>query len=121
MNLDEFERLLMSLDALITEFEGHQDREVSARVVELVHRVDAVHRAGLERLVAVVASRRPELLDEMAADPVVGLLLTLYDLLPRGGPSAAFVPLAQLEASAFAARIRREGTRPPGDTAAWQG
>lgn len=115
MSANEFEELLTRLDALVAEFEGHQDPAVSARVLELIRQVDAVHRAGLERLTALVARRHPELLDEMAVDPVAGLLLTLYDLTPGGRRNAAFIPLAQLEASAYAARARREAALPPGD------
>lgn len=115
MSPREFEELLTRLDALIAEFEGRQDPAVSARVLDLIRQIDAVHRAGLERLVALVGRRHPELLDEVAADPVLRLFLTLYDLMPGGERNVAFVPLAQLEASASAARLRRETAEPPAD------
>jgi hypothetical protein len=46
---------------------------------------------------------------EAAADPVVRILLALYDLEPGGSPTATFIPLERLAQSAAAARGRREG------------
>jgi hypothetical protein len=106
----EFEELLTRLDALVTEFEQHPDPAVSARVLEMLQHVDAVHREGLGRLVALIAARDRELLDGATQDSVVRILLALYDLDPGGERERrAFIPLTQLEASAHAARARREG------------
>src|SRR5262245_28722409 len=107
MTREDLERLLTDLDALVAEFEQHPDPWVRGRVLALIHHVDGAHRAGLERLVALIGERDPGLLDEVARDPVAGLLLALYDLGPDPDPGArghGFVPLAQLEASARAAR-----------------
>lgn len=107
----EFEDLLTHLDALVTEFERHPDPVVSARALEMIQHVDAVHREGLGRLVALIARRDPEGLEEMAREPIVRILFALYDLAPGGQERGAFIPLAQLEASALAVRARREGQR----------
>jgi hypothetical protein len=102
----EFEELLTHLDALVAEFEEHPDPAVSARALELIRHVDAVHREGLGRIVGLIGRRVPELLEEAARDPVARILLALYDLAPAGRKSAAFVPIADLERSAAAARAR---------------
>jgi len=105
----EFERLLTDLDARLAEFEHHPEPSVRERVVALIERVDAVHRAGLERLVDLMRERDPALVDHVARDPIAGLMLALYDLAPAADPAVGgrgFVPLAQLEASARAARAR---------------
>ena len=107
----EFEDLLTRLDALVTEFERHPDAVVSARAIEMIQHVDAVHREGLGRLVALIDRRYPQFLEEARRDPVVRILLALYDLGPGSSERSTFVPLAQLEASALAARARREGPR----------
>src|SRR5262245_22280339 len=113
----EFEGLLTRLDALVTEFEQHPDPAVSARALEMIQLVDAVHRAGLERLAALIRGRDPKILEDAAKDTIAQILLALYDLepgryantieRPGGSPPGGFVPLAQLEASAHAARVRR--------------
>jgi hypothetical protein len=112
MTGEEFEELLTRLDALIGEFETHADATVSAQSLELLRLVDAVHREGLGRLVHLIRQRQPELLGTVADDPVVRILLALYDLEPGGPPSpAAFIPLERLAKSAAVARERREGGR----------
>jgi hypothetical protein len=108
----EFEELLNRLDALVTEFEQHPDPVVSARALEMIQHVDAVHREGLGRLVALIGGRDPKFLEDAAQDSVVRILLALYDLGPGGARAdAAFVPLTQLEASAQLVRARREDRR----------
>jgi hypothetical protein len=102
---EEFEDLLIRLDALVGELEAHPDARVRARALDLLRHVDAVHREGLGRLAGLIRGRDPELMAEAALDPVVGLLLSLYDLAPAA--PRAFIPLERLEASAAAARARR--------------
>jgi hypothetical protein len=105
----EFEELLTRLDALVAEFEQHPDPVVSARALEMLRHIDAVHREGLGRLVALIGAHDPKILDGATHNAVVRILLALYDL-DRGGERErrAFIPLAHLEASAHAMRARRE-------------
>ena len=108
----EFEELLTRLDTLVTEFEQHPDPAVSARALEMIQHVDAVHREGLGRLVALISGRDPKFLEDAAQDSIVRILLALYDLEPGGARTpAAFIPLTQLEASAQLVRARREDRR----------
>jgi hypothetical protein len=103
----EFEELLTRLDALVAEFEEHPDPVVSARALEMIQLVDAVHRAGLGRLAELIRRRDPKALEDAAQDGVVSILFALYELeLGASAEAGAFVPLAQLEASARAARAR---------------
>jgi len=108
----EFEDLLTRLDALVTEFEQHPDPVTSARALEMIQLVDAVHRAGLGQLVALIRRRDPKLLEDASQDRIMRILLALYDLEPGGDPvRGAFVPLSQLQASARLVRAHREDPR----------
>jgi hypothetical protein len=109
MTVEEFEAALIRLDGLIAGFEADADASVSDRALELLRLVDAVHREGLGRLVDVIQRRHPELVGEAAGDPVIRILLTLYDLESGGAPTATFIPLERLAQSAALARERREG------------
>jgi hypothetical protein len=104
----EFEALLTRVDALIAEFEGHGDPAVRQLALDLLHGIDAVHREGIARLVDLLNRRLPRLLPEAAgADPVLRLLLELYDLAPPRSPDPAFIPLERLQQSAALAQTRR--------------
>jgi hypothetical protein len=111
MTGSEFRELLNHLDALVARFETHPDPNVSAHALELMRHVDAVHREALERLAGLVSRRDPALFEDAARDPIIGVLLALYDLAPAPPTSQAFVPLERLAASAAAARAR-EQSRP---------
>ena len=108
----EFEDLLTRLDALVTEFEHHPDPAVSASALEMLQSIDAVHREGLGRLVELISRSAPTVLEAAVHDPVIRILLALYDLDPGGERERrAFIPLSQLSASAQAARARRGDER----------
>jgi hypothetical protein len=108
MTASEFEALLTRVDALIGEFEHHADPDVRQLALGLLHGIDAVHREGIARLVDLLNQRFPRLLEEAAAnDPVIRLLLLLYDLAPSASPAPAFIPLERLQQSAALARTRR--------------
>jgi hypothetical protein len=109
MTGEEFEALLTRLDALIADFEAHPDSSVSEQALELLRLVDAVHREGLGRLITMISRRHPELVSEAVIDPVIRILLALYELEPGGSPRAAFIPLERLAQSAASARARSEG------------
>jgi hypothetical protein len=102
----EFQDLLLHLDTLVSWFESHPDPEISAQALALIRHVDAMHREGIERLVGLIGGRDPALLDEARRDPIVSLLLDLYDLAPASPATHAFIPLDRLAASAAAARVR---------------
>jgi hypothetical protein len=102
----EFQDLLLHLDTLVSWFESHPDPEISAQALELIRHVDAMHREGIERLVGLISGRDPGLLDEVRRDPIVTLLLNLYELAAASPAAHAFIPLDRLAASAAAARAR---------------
>lgn len=66
------------------------DPEVRAQVDELLRAIDVLHREGLLRLTAVLA--RHHLLEEACADPVIDLVLDLYELTPALLQAAAAPP-----------------------------
>lgn len=78
-----FEAAIQHLDELVQRFEALPFPEVREQVFELLQTVDAIHRAGLNRLVAMLhAQGQGELVEQVAGDPVVRTLLLLYDILP---------------------------------------
>jgi Fe-S cluster biogenesis protein NfuA/nitrite reductase/ring-hydroxylating ferredoxin subunit len=71
------------LDELVQEFEAMPFPQVREAVFELLQTVDALHRAGLGRLLATLeANDGGALIARAAEDPIVRVLFTLYDLLP---------------------------------------
>lgn len=74
--LEEAERLIAALRA-------YPEPAVRGQVERLLACIDAVHRTGLERLVALIhAMAGDAFLHRLAGDPAVRLLLMSYDLLP---------------------------------------
>lgn len=73
------------LDDLVAAFEQHPDEIVQAHAFELLRCVDAVHRAGLQRIADLL--RIAGLERRAVEDPEVRLLFDLYDL-GEGGASA---------------------------------
>jgi len=68
---------------LVDRFERHPQVAVRDDVFELLQGIDALHRAGIARLVKLlVTAHSEEVLAELAADPVAGPVLRLYDLVP---------------------------------------
>ena len=66
---------------LAEELTSHPDREVSAKVSELLDWIDAFHRDGLGRLVEMIRSWRGEIfLESVCQDEITGELLGAYDL-----------------------------------------
>ncbi len=87
----EFQAVGRHLDELVQEFEALPFPQVRERVFDLLQTVDALHRAGLGRLLGFLRDQDGGALVERAAeDPVVETLLALYDLLPAD-------PRAQVE------------------------
>lgn len=99
----EFQAVCRHLDDLVQRFEELPFPEVRDNVFELLQTVDTLHRSALERLVEVI--RRHDgggLLERAAADPMVGTLLALYELIPEPpvppAPTASvsFIPLDKI-------------------------
>lgn len=68
---------------LVAQFERHPQVAVRNDVIELLHGIDSLHRAGITRLVELlVAARGEDVLEQLATDPLAGPVVELYDLLP---------------------------------------
>jgi hypothetical protein len=101
---DEVAVAALQVDELVRYFEDHPDPLVRDQVLELLQRVDRLHRVGLVRIAHLL--RAAGLERRALDDPEVRLLYTLYDLdeeqrAGAGVPSAAsgrgsFVPLSNL-------------------------
>ena len=100
---DEVAVAALQVDELIRAFEDHPDPLIRDQVIELLQRVDALHRAGLMRLANLL--RAAGLERRALDDPEVRLLYVLYDLdEPADGNGLAsaasargsFVPLSKL-------------------------
>lgn len=73
--------LIEQVDSLVTGFEDHPDPITREQVIALLSGLDALHREGLDRLMAIVRmADAPEVLKRFEADPIVRILLGLYDL-----------------------------------------
>ena len=95
----ELAMALERLDGLIRAYEEEPDPTVRERAFALLESVDAVHRAGLRGLAALLAAADGALREQALADPAVRLLLEMYDLLPAEppAPGGSFVPLEEIE------------------------
>ena len=99
----EFRAVGRHLDDLVREFEALPLPEVRDRVFELLQTVDALHRAGLVRLVDLLRDLDGgAVLERASADSIVRTLLVLYDLAPEPEPVAvaagtsSFIPLERI-------------------------
>lgn len=66
---------------LVEALENHPDRTVGDQVEELLQAVDRLHRDALLRIAGLLAHH--ELLEHACADPVIGMVLDLYELTPE--------------------------------------
>ena len=98
---DELAAAAIRIDDLVLHFEEHPDPLVREPAIELLQRIDGLHRMGLRRLAELL--RAAGLERRAIDDPEIRLLYTLYDLFEdapaastpvRGGSS--FVPLSNL-------------------------
>ena len=92
MEEESLPSIAMRLDSLVQAFEQHPDEEVREQALEMLGLVDALHRAGIYRLVEVLWTGSPTVLEKALHDPAINILLQLYDLAP-GDPE----PLEQVE------------------------
>jgi hypothetical protein len=102
MLYEHYLALATELSDLVARIDAQGDPSTRDQLVELLQRVDLLHREGLLRLVdALRAGGAGEALDRAADDPIVRILLGLYGLVDLGlerreRTSQAFVPLAQV-------------------------
>ena len=105
----EFQAATRHLDALVQEFEALPYPKVQEDVFDLLQTVDALHRAGLGRLISFLRDHgQSDLVERAAMDPIIGTLLLLYDLVPaeeltqlvampqRTAPRLDVIPLIQV-------------------------
>jgi hypothetical protein len=82
-----FSLLLQQLDELVAVFESHPDERVREQATSLLTGIDALHRAPLERVLEIVRELGGEAaVERLSADPLVRVLLGLYDLVPLDLP-----------------------------------
>lgn len=86
ISLDDYRALMAELDQLVSWFELHPEFTIRERAVALLSGLDRLHREGLSRLVdALRTAGAGPALEQARRDPVVSMLLTLYDLLGDDG------------------------------------
>ncbi len=84
---DELSDLGEWIGDLIQEFDEHPDDDVRKRVFALLDGVDALHRAALGRLVALLKeSDAATTWSRAQRDPLIRMVLALYDLAPATEP-----------------------------------
>jgi hypothetical protein len=102
LDRDTYVQLLGQVDELISAFEQYPDEATRERLFALLTGLDLIHREGIQRLIEFIReSGGGNLVDRAAAsDPIIKMLLGLYDLaeleIPERQQSAGFVPLAVL-------------------------
>ena len=74
--------IAVRLDGLIQNFEQHPVEAVRQQALEMLDLIDALHRDGIYRLVELLWSGSPAVLEKALQDPAVNMLLQLYDLTP---------------------------------------
>jgi len=78
-------RQAQEIERLIREVEGIAEPHLREKVVTLVQALMALHAAGIERLMQIIAGDKNgsgSLLDKLASDRLVGSLLLLYGVHP---------------------------------------
>ena len=100
---EAFRAVARHLDDLVREFEDLPYPRIREQVFELLQTVDALHRSALHRLVDLLRQHDGgAVLERAAADPVVGTLLLLYDLVPEPAMPASppetvtFIPFERI-------------------------
>ncbi len=105
---DELEALGKWIGDLIQEFEDHPDSDVRDRVFALLDGVDTLHRAALERIVALLRSPNAgDSWNRAQDDSLIRTVLALYDLapehprkrFPKSRPPKTTIPLMMVRSS----------------------
>ena len=81
---EQWDALLVHVSGLVAEMEALPPGEPRARVFALLDGIDAIHREALRRLVRLF---KEGVLEQVATDPAIHVLLELYDLLPSEPPA----------------------------------
>lgn len=76
---EEWDQLLVHVNGLIEEMEALPPGEHKTQVFALLDGIDAIHREAVRRLVRLF---KEGVLEQVATDPAIRVLLELYDLLP---------------------------------------
>lgn len=97
---DEWDALIVELNARIERLEALPDAQARQQVFEVLNGIDALHREALRRLVRLF---KDGVLEQVATDPAIHTLLELYDLLPApAAPQAKTFPTIPIRAVAAA-------------------
>jgi len=75
-------QIAIRLDSLIQGFEQHPIEQVREQALEMLGLVDALHREGINRMVELLWTGSPAVLEKALHDPAINMLLQLYDLAP---------------------------------------
>jgi len=106
------------IDELIQELAAHPDPAVGERAFALLDGVDALHRAALGRLVALLATPDGAMVWAQARqDPVIRTVLLLYDLTPAEAIGAEPAEGASPPAPAPVLPVRHDLVPTPGKRA----
>ncbi|PZR51383.1 MAG: hypothetical protein DI537_56880, partial [Stutzerimonas stutzeri] len=76
---EEWDALLVHVNGLIEKMEALPPGEHKTQVFALLDGIDAIHRESLRRLVRLF---KEGVLEQVATDPAIRVLMELYDLLP---------------------------------------
>jgi nitrite reductase/ring-hydroxylating ferredoxin subunit len=76
------DQITQRLNDLVQIFEQHPIVQVREQAIEMLGLIDALHRAGIARLVAALRDQGSGTLEQVLEDPAAEILLTLYDLMP---------------------------------------
>lgn len=97
------EELAGELDSLIQQLEHHPDQDVQRLALQLLDRVDALHRLGLTALIeALRDGNAAGPMQRAIDDPPSRFLLQLYDLLPGDDPGPIEIALDEVRSRTVA-------------------
>ncbi|HEY3593388.1 MAG TPA: hypothetical protein VGL13_05925 [Polyangiaceae bacterium] len=100
---------LTRIAALVEELEQMPETPARESARALVEAVLEIHRAGLTKLIEIAAVRAGEdVVDELAADPSVALLLSLHELHPTSREARVRTAVDQLRPTLLAAGVAIE-------------
>lgn len=109
----ELQAIVDRINLLVEEFDAHPDDAVRQLAFELLQHVDTLHREGLSRLAGMLrAAGQGHLIERLAEDPAVRLLMMLYDLIPTAAEGSSGPAGTASAAAATSRRPERRGFVP---------